>query len=459
MLFDTRENIMEDSYETERISVKYISESNVVVIAFKAEEVLSEEYRTSTMLAVDLLGQHKNSILIIDRSLNAKVEEADIKWARKTLFNTLVKSGCKHCFIVDPEHRIAHNAYPHRDLELRMRTTLVGSIDEALAKIGHKLEVSSEVLSMTKEEALTYMNLPADCDEERLENRFWQLSKNMRIENSDESQQKLVDLSAAYDIASGNAMKRKEVMEAREQEPKILGKTKDEWKTWFSYTWYWFVIGVVAIAICFSLIYTGFFRPDYDSAVIAVGHFQLEPSPMNTFLTETMGFSNPYINSTDVSFYNTQEQISNFQSESIATALFSANPNVVISDSQIIDYYYSNMVDLSDFYAECEQKLPAEVLDNLELVYCSEEEWYATISRYQESLGMEYEEPDHELSEEEILIGIQINNEDYIRELGFSCLWPDTEPNLVFGIYTGSEDMERSEYMLMGFLATLQAYL
>ena len=172
-----------------------------------------------------------------------------------------------------------------------------------------------------------------------------------------------------------------------------------------------------------------------------------------------MGFSNPYINSTDVSFYNTQEQISNFQSESIATALFSANPNVVISDSQIIDYYYSNMVDLSDFYAECEQKLPAEVLDNLELVYCSEEEWYATISRYQESLGMEYEEPDHELSEEEILIGIQINNEDYIRELGFSCLWPDTEPNLVFGIYTGSEDMERSEYMLMGFLATLQAYL
>lgn len=232
MLFETRENIMEDSNETERISVKYISESNVVVIAFKAEEVLSEEYRTSTMLAVDLLGQHKNSILIIDRSLNAKVEEADIKWARKTLFNTLVKSGCKHCFIVDPEHRIAHNAYPHRDLELRMRTTLVGSIDEALAKIGHKLEVSSEVLSMTKEEALTYMNLPADCDEERLENRFWQLSKNMRIENSDESQQKLVDLSAAYDIASGNAMKRKEVMEAREQEPKILGKTKDEWKTW-----------------------------------------------------------------------------------------------------------------------------------------------------------------------------------------------------------------------------------
>ena len=57
---------MEDSYETERISVKYISESNVVVIAFKAEEVLSEEYRTSTMLAVDLLGQHKNSILKIE---------------------------------------------------------------------------------------------------------------------------------------------------------------------------------------------------------------------------------------------------------------------------------------------------------------------------------------------------------------------------------------------------------
>ena len=37
-----------------------------------------------------------------------------------------------------------------------------------------------QIASMTKEEALEFLGLPADADKEALENRFWQLSKKYR---------------------------------------------------------------------------------------------------------------------------------------------------------------------------------------------------------------------------------------------------------------------------------------
>ena len=95
-------------------------------------------------------------------------------------------------------------------------------IDTAVAGI-----TGEQIASMTKEEALEFLGLPADADKEALENRFWQLSKKYRSLKGDESEQKLADLSAAYDIASGNRDLRVQAEETRAHEKKFMGKTKD----------------------------------------------------------------------------------------------------------------------------------------------------------------------------------------------------------------------------------------
>ena len=89
---------------------------------------------------------------------------------------------------------------------------------------------SEEIVKMTREEALDYLGLPADADKEAVENRFWQLSKKYRTMRGDESEQKMSDLSAAYDIATGNRDIREEAAKARANEKQFLGKTKSEWK-------------------------------------------------------------------------------------------------------------------------------------------------------------------------------------------------------------------------------------
>ena len=55
-------------------------------------------------------------------------------------------------------------------------------IDTAVAGI-----TGEQIASMTKEEALEFLGLPADADKEALENRFWQLSKKYRSLKGDES--------------------------------------------------------------------------------------------------------------------------------------------------------------------------------------------------------------------------------------------------------------------------------
>ena len=49
--------------------------------------------------------------------------------------------------------------------------------DKKKAVLSPEDGASENIVSMTREEAIEYLGLPADADQEAIENRFWQLSK------------------------------------------------------------------------------------------------------------------------------------------------------------------------------------------------------------------------------------------------------------------------------------------
>ena len=54
--------------------------------------------------------------------------------------------------------------------------------------------------------------------------------------------------------------------------------------------------------------------------------------------------------------------------------------------------------------------------------------------------------------ENPIMIGIVIEDEDAITALGYQNLWPETEPSLVFTIYSQTMNYSDSEMIIMELL-------
>lgn len=447
---------MEDVYDSQQSLTKYNSNDNVVLLSWK-EGVSGENYRTASMLAADLLGQHEDSILIIDRTVDFETSSADMKWTEKTFLPALSKSRCKRCFIIVPEAKLNTVDFPYNLIAQILKTDKATSYEDALSKIVKKIVPSAEVLAMTQEQAYKFIGFDEPCDRDTLDDKYWKLSKRYRTEEN--ADQKLADLTAAYEIATGEAQKRKEILEARALEKKYFKKTKGEWKLWFSYTWYWFIIIPVVIAVCCSLLYTMFIRDDYDVTIVGVGHFALSTEINESFLTDSLGYSNPYLNTVDVVYSNEEYQTNGTYSELAASAVFSSIPNVVITDRSTVDYYYDNLMDLTEFYELCEQKLPGEVFDNITPIYCTQVDSYAAIMNYQISIGMTYEEPTQELSTEPIIIGIEITNPEYLEAMGYDSYWEDPEEGIVFSIYSDTQDMDISENVILNYLGALSNYL
>ena len=96
---------------------------------------------------------------------------------------------------------------------------------------------SFDIEKMTKEEALEYLGLPSDANDFYIDEKFWKLSKQYRGKNDKESEDKLSELSAVYNIACGRRDEALRKADERAKASKFLGKTKDEWKNYFAYSW------------------------------------------------------------------------------------------------------------------------------------------------------------------------------------------------------------------------------
>lgn len=304
--------------------------------------------------------------------------------------------------------------------------------------------------NMTKAEALKYLGLNEDANTYAIDDKFWQLTKRYRMDTSEEGKKRVEELSIIYDIATGKRDERIEAETKREQAKKFLGKTSDEWTNYIQYTWYKYLLALIFIITCCNLIYQSFFAPKTDCAIVSLGHFYVETDYFDSFL-KTLGYTKPYTGYTNVVVPNDQNQSSEAYSEISATTMFLNNPNVVISDEMTVKYYYDNCVNLADFYDRCSEELSFDKYEKLTPVYCSEAEYHELLDAYDKAKGgvVEEEETDVSYSDDKVLIGLMINDPDIISELGYRTLWPDSDPNLVFTIYTKSPNQTESENILL----------
>lgn len=306
---------------------------------------------------------------------------------------------------------------------------------------------------MTKEDALKYLGLDEDATPYAIDDKFWQLTKRYRMDTSEEGKKKVEELSTIYDIATGKRDERKEASEKRENAKKYFGKTSDEWTNYFQYTWYKYLIALIALVVFGNLFYQMFFAPRTDSAIVSLGHFYVEDEFYDSFL-KSMGYKNPYNGYTNVVVPNDQNQTSEAYSEISATTMFLSEPFIVVSDDMTVKYYFENCIDLTEFYKRCEDEFTFEEYEKLTPVYCSEEEYHEILAHYDEVKGGINEEDDENqtYSSEKVLIGLMITDPMAIKALGYRTLWPDSDPNLVFTIYAKSPNINESEDILIELL-------
>ena len=192
-----------------------------------------------------------------------------------------------------------------------------------------------------------------------------------------------------------------------------------------------------------DLLYTIFLKPDNDMRVISVGHFVCEGTYFEE-MAEAEGYKYPYTLEVNVAVPNEEGEQSDQYGEQAAAAALMANPNIIVTDGRTYPYYFGNMLDISDYYAELEAELPPEVFARITPVYCSEQ-------HFQDLAGgfTDRDNDTEEYSDEEIMVGLMIDDSEFISGMGYSCLWPGDEDTLVFSFGSGElEDQEGTRALL-----------
>lgn len=317
--------------------------------------------------------------------------------------------------------------------------------------------VSSEIASMTREEALVYLDLPEDADKEAIENRFWQLSKNYRTRRGDEAEQKMAELSAVYDIATGSRDLREQAAEARAKEKKFFGKTKAEWKTYVSYTWKYYVGALILIVVSASLIYNFFFKPREDCGIISIGNFENKTEYYDSVLRE-LGFKYPSIQTfCYVAASKEGQQADPYTNQAAVVSLYSG-ANVIVTDKAAMPFFFENLVDCSKLYKSLEQVLPADKYAKITPVYMSEREYRKMLVDYRVSQGIALSDTGTDFSsysDEKIMTGLMIEDKDMINKLGYTNYWREQPATAIFSISVLSRDQDESARIITAVLKGL----
>ena len=314
-----------------------------------------------------------------------------------------------------------------------------------------------KIASMTVEEALEYLGLPADADKETLENRFWQLSKKYRSMRGDDAEQNLADLSAVYDIASGNRDMRVQAEQAREQEKKYFGKTKDEWKNYVYYTWKYYVGALVLIVVTASLIWNFFFKPREDCGIISIGNFENQTEYYSGVLKD-LGFRYPNLSTFCYVAKSENGQEADAYTNQAAVATLYSGANVIVTDSSAMPYFFEYLSDCTKLYKNLESVLPAEKYAKIKPVYMSEREYKKLIVEYRLTKGMELSDTNVDYSsysDAKIMTGLMIEDAELIKKLGYTNYWPDKPATVIFGINVMSRDLDESSRIITAVLQGL----
>lgn len=317
------------------------------------------------------------------------------------------------------------------------------NIDDANSK------VSPELIGMSKADALKYLELADDAGDYQIDEAFWKLSKNARkIKDDSERDQRIIDITYAYDVATGKEEKRIKALQERAAAKKYFGKTAAEWKVYFGYTWYRYLI-VLFIIVCIGMIvYRIAFAPDEDVSVLSIGHFDCDVEVLENRLKDE-GMKNPFVNTSNLVVPNDQGEMNGSYADMTSAVLFASEPDIVITDEMTAKYFFDQFEDMSLIYEHLQTNVSPDILSKIEPVYCTEYEALLISVEYLESQHMEADRDELvSASHDKVLIGLKITDEDLIRKLGFLNLWPESPATLIIGLGTNCRDFNECEEII-----------
>lgn len=318
-------------------------------------------------------------------------------------------------------------------------------------------KVTPELVGMSQSDALKYLELPEDANDFQMDEAFWKLSKRARnIKDDKQRDQRIIDLSYAYDVATGKEAKRLEALKAREAAKKYFGRTKEEWGVYFGYTWYRYLLAIVGIICICMICYRVFFTPDEDISVLSVGHFDVDVEVMENRLKHA-GMENPFVNCSNLVVPNDEGEMNGSYADMTSSVLFVSNPDIVVTDEKTCKFFFEQFQDLSLLYDNLEMQIGSEAYSKIEPIYCTEYEAGLLSVEYLESQAMDADRDELlTMSHDRILIGFKITDEELIKELGYYNLWPKTEATLVIGIGVGCKDRATSESIIVSILSEVK---
>lgn len=298
--------------------------------------------------------------------------------------------------------------------------------------------------SMDRAAALLLLGLGENANSYSIDNRFWQLTKRYRAEKNDA---KLQEITAAYEVASGRAAEKQAEKTITENAGKYFGKTVRQWKVYFYYTWWKYLIGAVCIAVVLVLANQVFFGKDYDLKVVSIGHFTMDTAYISDYAENELGYQNPYVVSADrIVDGSEQESTATMYGAAAASAYISLEPDVLITDAKTMPYYLPDMISLDDYYAELKLTLPADVFNMITPVTCSMMDYYTLTAEDDEET--EYTAEDNE----DHIYGLQISDPKLFQSLGYVTEWSGGDEALVFSICTESDDVTAAEKFILSVL-------
>ena len=434
---------MNEVFDSEFINVEYRKDDNIVLVVLKGK-VIRDDFRTPMMHAADMVLRHSCRIMTVDFGADLELNENDVAWSRKVLLSNLKKSGLETLILIDSCNlEIVKKCAAF--CEDRFKTIVCKSYEE-----GKKLAESDNsetsdksdpaggdndrFSSMTREEALEYMGLEPDADIKVIDDRFWQMSKHYRGKDDPESLEKEDEISAIYDIASGRRDRRIKEKIQHESEPMYFGRYKSDWENIIHYHWKNVLLGLVVAISAILVIVAVATNTRSGCSIIVFGHMYLDDTYMREALVAE-GIKRPYIGMADLVVPNDQNIPAQEYGNETFNALFYTNPDVMISDKESYGYYFSTFKDLSPLYDKIMEGLTDEAKAGVVPVYMTEQEAVEYTNRlYRENgVGDEEIEDPSSFSDEPVLIGIQIPDEDICTRLGIEAKWMSRKTSLVFG--------------------------
>ena len=443
---------MNEVFDSEHINVEYRKDDNIVLVVLKGK-VTRDDFRTPMMHAADMVLRHSCKVMAVEFAADPELNEKDILWSKKVLFNNLKKSGLETLALID-----------NNDLKIiqgirvfcgdKFRTVVCKDYEEAVSKtMGASDETAAKFAGMTREEALKYMGLDENADIKEIDDRFWQMSKKYRGKDDPESLAMEDEISAVYDVASGRREVRAQEEYVRQNEPKYFGRYKSDWQNIIHYNWKSWLLAAVVIISGLAVIISYLTSMKSDCSVLVFGHMYLDNSQMREAL-EAEGYHNPYVGLADMVVPNDENIALDQTGNETFNAQFYTNPDVLVSDEITYLYYFNVFKDMAPIYDQIMAGLSDEAKANVRPVYMSQREYVRNMNDYYAITGLDNDEMRNpaDYPDDKVLIGIEITDRDIITSYGVEAKWKSRQTTFVFGQCVNSTDDEKAAKMMIALI-------